>query len=159
MPGETTLVSAALVAGATGKLSIVLVLLAAVCGAVIADNFSFLMGRRFGFPLVVVLLRAWEAFMAGADAMSWRRFAPTNAGAILIWAGIWGGGAWWIGEASTGVLKWIGIGIFVVVAGALIARSVYFHRHEDELEARADEALPGPLCAHRPSDLKPTSLG
>lgn len=193
LPGETTLISAALVAGATGRLSIVLVLLAAICGAVVGDNFSFLMGRRFGFPLLrryghyvglrekrlkflqylflrygrpivfvgrfVVLLRAWDAFMAGADAMSWRRFAPTNASAILIWASIWGGGAWWIGEASTSLLRWGGITIFLIVAATLTAAGIYFHRHEDELETRADEALPGPLCAHRPSDLRPTSTG
>ncbi|MGB6488142.1 MAG: DedA family protein [Steroidobacteraceae bacterium] len=193
LPGETTLISAALVAGATGKLSIVLVLLAAFCGAVVGDNFSFWIGHQFGYPLLsryghyiglrekrlkflqylflrygrpivfvgrfVVLLRAWEAFMAGADAMPWRRFALTNASAILIWAGIWGGGAWWIGEASTSLLRWFGIAIFVIVAVMLIAGGIYFHRHEDELEMQADEALPGPLRAHRPSDLRPTSTG
>lgn len=193
LPGETTLISAALVAGATGKLSIVLVLLAAFCGAVVGDNFSFWMGHRFGFPLLrrygryiglrerrlkflqylflrygrpivfvgrfVVLLRAWEAFMAGADAMSWRRFAPTNASAILIWVGIWGGGAWWIGKASTSLLRWVGIAIFLIVAVILITGGIYFYRHENQLEMRADEALPGPLRAHRPSDLRPTSTG
>ena len=95
--------------------------------------------------------------MAGADAMPWRRFAPTNASAILIWAGIWGGGAWWIGETSTSLLRRVGIAIFLIVAAILIAGGVYFHRHEDELERRADEALPGPLRAHRPSDLRLTS--
>ena len=191
LPGETTLIAAAIFAGSTGKLSIVLVLLAAFCGAVVGDNFSFWMGRQFGFPLLrrhghyiglrekrlkfvqylflrygrpivfvgrfVILLRAWEAFMAGADAMPWRRFAPTNASAILTWAGIWGGGAWWIGKASTSVLRGVGIAIFLVVAAILIAGGVYFHRHEDELETRAEEALPGPLRAHRPSDLRLTS--
>jgi membrane protein DedA with SNARE-associated domain len=189
LPGETTLIAAAVVAGSTGRLSIVLVVLAAFCGAVIGDNFSFWMGRRFGFPLLrrygpyiglrekrlkfvqylflrygrpivfvgrfAVLLRSWEAFMAGANAMSWRRFAPTNASAILVWACIWGGGAWWIGAASTSLLRWVGIAIFLAVAATLIAAAVYFHRHEDELEERADEALPGPLRAHRPSDLTP----
>lgn len=193
LPGETTLITAALVAGATGKLSIVLVLLAAFCGAVVGDNFSFWMGHQFGYPLLrryghyiglrekrlkflqylflrygrpivfigrfVVLLRAWEAFMAGADAMPWRLFAPTNALAILIWAGIWGGGAWWIGEASTHLLRWVGMFIFFIVAVILFGGGVYFHRHENELETRADEALPGPLRAHRPSDLRPTSIG
>lgn len=193
LPGETTLISAALVAGATGRLSLILVLLAAFCGAVLGDNFSFWIGHRFGFPLLrrygpyvglrekrlkfvqylflrygrpivfvgrfVILLRSWEAFMAGADAMAWRCFAPTNASAILIWALTWGGGAWWIGKASTSLLRWVGIGIFLIVSVTLVAGGVYFHYHEDELERRADAALPGPLRSHRPSDLKPVPPG
>ena len=193
LPGETTLIAAAIVAGSTGKLSIALVLLAGFCGAAVGDNFSFWVGSRFGYPLLrrhghyiglrekrlkfvqymflrygrpivfvgrfVVLLRSWDAFMAGADAMPWRRFAPTNAGAILVWVGLWGGGAWWIGAASTSLLRWIGITIFLIVSASLIAVGIYFHRHEDELERRAAEALPGPLRTHRPSDLGSTSDG
>lgn len=191
VPGETTLVAAAIYAGETGKLSILLVLAAAFCGGVLGDNFAFWVGREFGFgilrrwghyvrlnekrlkfvqylflryghPIVfvgrfVMLLRAWESFLAGADAMPWRQFAPTNAAAILVWVCVWGLGAWGLGQASTGVLEWAGIAIFVVICIILIAGWLYFRRHEDELEAKADKALPGPLQAHRPSDLKPAS--
>ncbi len=189
VPGETTLILASIYAGGTGKLSIVLVLFAAFCGAVLGDNFAFLVGHRYGFGLLrrhghyirlnerrvkfiqylflrhgrpivfvgrfVMLLRAWEAFLAGADAMPWREFAPTNAAAILVWICIWGLGAWGLGQASRSVLEWGGIAIFVIVCILLIAGWFYFRRHEERLEAKADKALPGPLRAHRPSDLKP----
>ncbi len=190
VPGETTLIAAAIYAGETGHLNIILVLVAAFLGAIIGDNFSYYVGREFGFrvlrryghyirlnlkrlkfvqylylrygkPIVfvgrfIMLLRAWESFLAGANAMPWREFAPVNAAAVLVWVCVWGLGAYGLGQASTGLLEWIGIGIFVVVCVILIAGWIYFRRHEDELEATADEALPGPLRSHRPSDLRPS---
>lgn len=155
LPGETTLVAAAIYAAESGKLSIIVLLLAAFCGTMLGDNFSFWIGQRFGFRLLrryghhiklnekrlkfiqylflryghpivfigrfVMILRAWEAFMAGADAMPWRQFAPTNAAAILVWALVWGGGAYWLGQASSSLLKRVGIGILVIVLIILIA--------------------------------------
>lgn len=193
LPGETTLIAAAIYTGETGKLNIVLVLIAAFGGAALGDNFAFFVGQRFGFPLLrryghyvslrekrlkflqylflrhgrsivfvgrfVALLRTWDAFLAGADFMRWQRFAPTNALAILIWVSIWGGGAWWLGQASLSLLKWVGSAAFVIICISLIVGGIYFHGHEDELEARADEALPGPLRSHRASDLRRTSGG
>ena len=66
-----------------------------------------------------------------------------------------GFGAYWLERASTSLLEWLGIAIFVGVGIILGAGWVYFHRHEDEAEAIADKALPGRLRSHRPADLKP----
>ena len=52
LPGETVLIAAALYAGATHQLSIVLVVAAAALGAVFGDNTGFWIGRRLGFPLL-----------------------------------------------------------------------------------------------------------
>lgn len=52
LPGETVLISAAIYAGATHQLSIVLVVLAAAFGAVLGDNAGFWVGCRLGFPLL-----------------------------------------------------------------------------------------------------------
>ena len=52
LPGETVLLSAAVYAGLTHQLSIVLVVLAASFGAVLGDNAGFWIGRRLGFPLL-----------------------------------------------------------------------------------------------------------
>lgn len=52
LPGETVLIAAALYAGATHQLSIVLVVAAAALGAVLGDNTGFWVGRRLGFPLL-----------------------------------------------------------------------------------------------------------
>lgn len=52
-PGETTLVAAALYAGASHQLNIVLVVAVAAAGAIMGDNIGFFIGREFGFRLLV----------------------------------------------------------------------------------------------------------
>ncbi|MGH7077653.1 MAG: DedA family protein [Acetobacteraceae bacterium] len=189
IPGETTLMAAAIYAAETHRLSIMVVFAAAVAGAVLGDNVAYWVGREFGFRLLrryghyvhlhekrvkfvqylflrygrpivftgrfVMLLRAWEAFLAGADAMPWREFAPVNAAAIVLWACVWGFGAYEFGLTSKALMEKVGIGIFVVVCVVLIVGGIYFRRHEEALEAKADQALPGALRRHRPADLKP----
>lgn len=53
LPGETTLITAALYAGATHRISIVGVILAAICGAIIGDNVGYLIGHWGGYRLLV----------------------------------------------------------------------------------------------------------
>lgn len=52
-PGETALVTAAIYAGTTHRLSIVLVIAAAAAGAIAGDNVGYLAGRRFGYDLLL----------------------------------------------------------------------------------------------------------
>jgi membrane protein DedA with SNARE-associated domain len=52
-PGETTLIAAALYAGATHQLNIVLVVTVAAVGAILGDNVGFFIGREFGVRLLV----------------------------------------------------------------------------------------------------------
>jgi membrane protein DedA with SNARE-associated domain len=52
-PGETTLIAAALYAGDTDRLNIILVVAAAAAGAIIGDNIRFLIGCKVGFPLLI----------------------------------------------------------------------------------------------------------
>ncbi len=54
-PGETTLVAAAIYAGASGQMNIGLIVAAAIAGAVLGDNIGFWIGRRFGFRLLLRL--------------------------------------------------------------------------------------------------------
>jgi membrane protein DedA with SNARE-associated domain len=53
LPGETTLVAAALYVGATGRVNIFFVVMAAAAGAIIGDNIGYWIGRRFGYPWIV----------------------------------------------------------------------------------------------------------
>ena len=53
LPGETMVVSAALYAGATGRVSIYWIVLAASSGAILGDNFGYWIGRELGLPLLV----------------------------------------------------------------------------------------------------------
>jgi membrane protein DedA with SNARE-associated domain len=52
VPGETMLVTAAIYAGTTGKLSIVLVIVAGSAGAIVGDNIGYVIGRTGGYPLL-----------------------------------------------------------------------------------------------------------
>ena len=191
VPGETTLLAAAIVAGATHHLGIVFVLLAGYAGALLGDNFSYLVGHRLGFGLIrrygpyvrlnqkrikfvqvlylrygvpivfvgrfIMLLRSWESFLAGANRMPWRRFAPVNAAASLVWVCAWGLGAYALGEAGVAMLKTVGLALLGIFCLAFVAAWLYFRRHERDMEAWADRALPGPLKPHRPQDVKPVS--
>lgn len=53
LPGETTLITAALYAGATHKLNIVGIIVAASAGAIIGDNLGYLLGHWGGYRLLV----------------------------------------------------------------------------------------------------------
>jgi membrane protein DedA with SNARE-associated domain len=52
LPGETTLVSAAIYAGVTHRLNPVYIILAAFLGAVVGDNIGFLIGKVGGYRLL-----------------------------------------------------------------------------------------------------------
>lgn len=52
-PGETVLVTAAIFAGTTHRLSIGIVIVAAATGAIVGDNIGYALGRRFGYRLLV----------------------------------------------------------------------------------------------------------
>ena len=53
LPGETTLVTAAIYAGTTHELDIAALVAAAALGAILGDNVGFWVGRRFGYGLIV----------------------------------------------------------------------------------------------------------
>jgi membrane protein DedA with SNARE-associated domain len=53
LPGETTLISAAVYAGTTHQLNIVVVLAATVTGAVLGDNIGYFIGEKLGYRLVL----------------------------------------------------------------------------------------------------------
>ena len=52
LPGETDLISAALYAGSTHEISIVVVILVAASAAIVGDNVGYLVGRTIGSRLV-----------------------------------------------------------------------------------------------------------
>src|SRR5437868_13356399 len=52
VPGETMLVTAAIYAGTTGRLSIFWVIVASAAGAIVGDNIGYLIGRTGGYRLL-----------------------------------------------------------------------------------------------------------
>src|SRR2546423_12961649 len=49
VPGETMLVTAAIYAGTTGRLSIFWVIVASAAGAIVGDNIGYVIGRTGGY--------------------------------------------------------------------------------------------------------------
>ena len=108
---------------------------------------SFAAGATHKLSIIFVVL-------ADANHMRRRRFAPVNAAASLVWVCAC---AYALGHTSKTVLEAISIAIFVIFCALFTAGWIYFHRYEEEFESWADAALPGPLHAARPKDLRPQS--
>jgi membrane protein DedA with SNARE-associated domain len=90
-------------------------------------------------------LRAVAGILAGANRMPWRQFMLANVTGAIIWAAFFGFAAYMLGrqiERVAGPLVIvIGIAALIFVAIALI----FVGRHEAQLTAEAERALPGPL--------------
>ena len=179
LPGETIVVSAALYAGASGRVSIYWIVFAAAAGAIIGDNIGYWVGRRLGLPLLVkygprvnlteqrlklgqylfqkfggaivffgrfaALLRTFAALLAGANHYHWEKFLAYNAAGGIVWAGIFGFGAFFLGksfEAIKGPIGYVGLAAAVIGAVGMIW---FLKHHEERLMVEAEKALPGPL--------------
>jgi membrane protein DedA with SNARE-associated domain len=53
LPGETTLVSAAIYAGTTHELNIWMLIAATATGAIVGDNIGFWIGREYGYSVIL----------------------------------------------------------------------------------------------------------
>lgn len=93
----------------------------------------------------VAVLRVLAAFLAGANQMDWRRFLFANAAGGIIWACIFGLGAYTFGNALTQVSTPLVTGLLIIAAIIIIGAAWFVRAHEVELEAEAERALPGPL--------------
>lgn len=126
-PGQTLLIAAALTA-AKGGLNITWVLIWTFTGAVLGNSLGYLIGRWGGRPLLhkikvkeqqlrrmeeyftrygkwVVLiarffdgLRQLNGFVAGIVKMPWKVFTTFNILGAVLWTGMWGLGAYFLGK-------------------------------------------------------------
>jgi membrane protein DedA with SNARE-associated domain len=179
LPGETMLVSAAIYAGTTHRLNVWIVIASAALGAIVGDRAGFLLGRRFGYRLLlrygryagvneariklgqylfdrhggkvvffgrfVAILRTFAPFLAGTNGMDWRRFLLFNASGGIAWAAGFGLAAYAFGEQIERVRRPVAIVSSILAGFAVIVLMWFVRRHEAELEAKAERALPGPL--------------
>ncbi len=113
---------------------------------------------RYGSAIIIVaqfipFLRPIAGILAGANRMPWHNFLLASAVGASLWALFFGIGAYWFGRqfahlaASWWFLRgpsgWIVFGIVAVIV--LIVLAVFVARHEAQLVAKAERALPGPL--------------
>jgi membrane protein DedA with SNARE-associated domain len=101
-------------------------------------------GKIVFFGRFVALLRTLAAVLAGANRMHWPRFLLMNALGGICWASLFGGGAYLLGEEINRVAGPVRLLLLVGAIAAAAAAIVFFRRYEQELEARAEAAIPGP---------------
>ncbi len=181
-PGETMLLVAAIYAGATQRLSIVLVIGAAAAGAILGGREGgYRLLRRYGhlirleerklklgqylfmkhggkvvfFGRFVAVLRAWAAFLAGTNRMRWPRFLFFNATGGIVWATLYGLGGYLLGDNVHRFTGLVGAVALVLAVLVILAFLVFLRRNEQRLEEEAERALPGPLYAYEPGPRGP----
>jgi len=174
LPGEITLISAALFAGATHHMDIRLVVLTAAAAAVMGSNGGYLIGRALGEPLLhrygariglteprllmgrrlfaqhgakvvlfgrfIVVLRTIAASLAGALVMPFPIFLAANAAGGIIWASLYGFGAYELGARIEVVKGPLGIALGALAAIGFAATVLLARRHEKRFtdQARAE---------------------
>jgi membrane protein DedA with SNARE-associated domain len=109
---------------------------------------AIIIGAQF-----VPFLRPIAGILAGANRMPWHNFLIASTIGASLWALFFGIGAYWFGRqfahlaASWWFLRgpsgWIVFGVAAVII--LIVLAVFVARHEAQLVAKAERALPGPL--------------
>lgn len=102
-------------------------------------------GKVVFFGRFVTVLRALAAFLAGANRMRWPRFLAFNAAGGILWAALYGGGAYLFGTRIKAVLGPIGLGLGAVALVLAVAGAWFLHRHEERLADAAERAMPGPV--------------
>jgi membrane protein DedA with SNARE-associated domain len=175
-PGETMLITAAIYAGNTHRLNVILVIAAAAAGAIAGDNIGYGIGHWGGYRLVrrygriirlhegrlklgqylfrrhggkvvffgrfVSVLRAYAAFLAGTNRMPWRRFLVFNAAGGILWAAVFGTGAYLLGQQISGLSQTAAIVLGIVAVVVIAAFVVFLRRNEERLMADAEAAIP-----------------
>jgi membrane protein DedA with SNARE-associated domain len=178
-PGETMLITAAIYAGNTHRVNIILVIAAAAAGAIAGDNLGYGIGhwggyrllRRYGrlirlhegrlklgqylfrehggkvvfFGRFVSVLRAYAAFLAGTNRMPWRRFLVFNAAGGIIWATVFGTGAYLLGQQISRLSQTSAIVLGIVAVIVIVAFFAFLRRNEERLMAEAEAAIPTPV--------------
>jgi len=93
----------------------------------------------------VPVLRSLAGILAGANRMPWPQFMLANVAGAFAWSGIFGFAAYMLGHQ---VEHLAGPLVIVVGIAALIVLAIganFVGRHEAQLVAEAERALPGPL--------------
>lgn len=105
---------------------------------------------RHGRKIVVVarfvpLLRSLAGILAGANRMPWLQFLIANNVGAFAWASVFGFAAYFLGHQMEHVAGPVVIAIGIAAIVALAIGANFVGRHEAQLAAEAERALPGPL--------------
>ena len=101
------------------------------------------------FGRFAAILWCLAAFLAGVNQLQWPRFLVANAAGAVVWATIFGLGAYFFGREFTHVVGPIYLAALAIGAAAVVWGFVYLSRHEAALEEEAEQVLPGPVGSLR----------
>jgi membrane protein DedA with SNARE-associated domain len=102
-------------------------------------------GKVVFFGRFIAVLRAWAAFLAGTNRMRWPPFLLFNALGGIVWATIYGLGGYFLGKNVHSLAGPIGITTLVLALLLILAGIIFLRRNEQQLEEKAERALPGPI--------------
>src|SRR5271170_5807162 len=147
IPGETALITAAVLASG-GKLKIELVIPIAAVAAIVGDNIGYQIGRHGGrwllerpgrfqrqrpkavfFGRFILGLRVWASWLAGVTHMRWRSFFLWNALGGICWATGIGLLAYFLGHSAGKAIEAFGIYGLVAVVLAIVSTFILHRRH------------------------------
>ena len=103
-------------------------------------------GKIVFFGRFIALLRVLAALLAGVNRMSWPRFFFFNAAGAILWATVFGLGAYTLGEEIEHLTKPAAVALAAAGVAAIVIWVLFLHSRREELEAEAWRALPGPLA-------------
>lgn len=105
---------------------------------------------RHGGKLIFVaqfipVWRTFAGFFAGANYMPWRQFMLANAVGGAAWAISYGYGAFALGRQFERLEGPMAVVLAILTIVLFVAGGWFIHRHEAQLIAEAERAMPGPL--------------
>jgi membrane protein DedA with SNARE-associated domain len=102
-------------------------------------------GKIVFFAQFVPVLRTFAGIFAGANMMPWRDFLVANVVGSLAWAVTYGYAAYALGREFEQLEGPIVIIILLITVVGFVVGGVFVNRHETQLIAEAERAMPGPL--------------
>jgi membrane protein DedA with SNARE-associated domain len=91
------------------------------------------------------MLRTVAGVFAGCNVMPWRNFLVANIVGSALWAVSYGYAAYAFGLGIKQVQGPLVIVLVIVTILGFVIGGIFIHRHEAQLTAEAERAMPGPL--------------
>jgi membrane protein DedA with SNARE-associated domain len=102
-------------------------------------------GKVVFFGRFVSVLRTYAAFLAGTARMPWPRFLAFNASGGIVWATLYGVGAYLAGDRINKLSRPVDLALAGVAVLVIVGLILLLRRKEADLTAKAEIAIPGPL--------------
>jgi membrane protein DedA with SNARE-associated domain len=105
---------------------------------------------RHGGKIILIaqflpVLRSIAGILAGANRMPWQHFMLTNIIGASLWATFYGLLAYSLGRQVERSAGWMVFALGLGVLMFIVVAAIFVGRHEAQLTAEAEQALPGPL--------------